>query len=105
MAAVVTTLFKDEVEQRRMHVVTIALDSSYPTGGEALTAAQVGLTRIDHAILGTEDGFVFRWDQANSKIMAYYADYDAVADGALIEVPDTTDISSVTALLGIFFGV
>lgn len=105
MASVQTELFKGEVEGRRIHAYRIALDSTYPTGGEAVTANSVGLTRIDDALIGTEDGIVFKWDAANSKIMAYYADYDAVADGALIECPNDHDLSGVDTVLGIFFGI
>lgn len=106
MAVTVTSVFKSEVEGRRMHVVTIGFDDAYPTGGEPVTADNVGLTRIDQAIISPTAGYLLVWDQANSKILAYYADYDAGADGALIEVPDTTDINaSLTAVVGIFFGV
>lgn len=89
-----------------MHVYTLAFDDAYPTGGEALSPNAVGLSRIDDAIISPTDGFVFTWDRTNGKVLAYYADYDAVADGKLIQVPDTTDINAnLTAVLGIFFGV
>lgn len=39
----------------------------------------------------SDSGHVFRWDDANNKIECFYADYDAVADGALIECPDDVD--------------
>lgn len=103
--ATATVLFKAEVESRRMHVCTIAFDSSYPTGGEAFTADNVGLTRIDGAVIASNSGYQLVWDQANKKILAYYADYDAVADGPLIQVPDTTSLAALTAVVGIFFGI
>lgn len=105
MANTYTLLFKGEVEGRRMHVYTIAFDDAYPTGGEAVTADNVGLTRIDNAIIAPAGGFVFQWDQANSKIKAYWV--DTSTDGAaMAEVVDTTDINaSLTAILGIFFGL
>jgi hypothetical protein len=34
------------------------------------------------------------FDRANLKVKAFYADYDAVADGALIEVANDTDIAT-----------
>ena len=72
------------------------MDSSYATGGEAVTAAQLGLGSIETLVLNqAEDGYVFHWDASAETIIAYYADYDAVADGALIEVASTTDLSSV----------
>lgn len=74
---------------------TITLDASYPTGGEAITARGVGLGIITSLDLEGDDGYVPHWDSTNDKIIMYYADYDAVADGALIQVADTTDLSAV----------
>lgn len=33
-----------------MTITSVAMDSSYPTGGEPLTPAQLGLTVVDYAI-------------------------------------------------------
>ena len=77
---------------------SIAFDTSYPTGGEAATLITKYFTTVKRLILdagGT--GYVVSYDAANDKIMAWYADYDAVADGILIQIPDTTDISAITA--------
>lgn len=74
---------------------TITLDASYPTGGEAVAARGVGLGTIEDLTPSGDDGYIPRWDAANSKIVMYYADYDAVADGALIQVADATDLSTV----------
>lgn len=74
---------------------TITFDSSYPTGGEAYTNREMGLGTINSLQLEQDDGYIPYWDNTNSKIKLFWADYDAVADGALIEVADTTDVSSV----------
>jgi len=76
---------------------TITLDSSYPTGGEALAAAAFGIDNIDFVSFGGAGGYVLEYDYANAKVMAWYGDFNAVADGALIEVPNTTDLSTVSA--------
>ena len=74
---------------------TLTFDDSYPTGGEAITAANVGLNRaIDRIIIESAAGYVFKYDKANKKVLAYYADYDASSDGALIQVANTTDLSA-----------
>lgn len=105
MAVTATLLFKSEVEGRRMHVYTLGFDDAYPTGGEAVAAGTVGLTRIDDAIIAPAAGFTFEWDRANGKIKAFWV--DTSTDGAaMAEVVDTTDINAnLTAVLGIFFGV
>ena len=77
---------------------TLTFDDSYPTGGEAITAANVGMNRaIDRIILESEDGYVFKYDKSNKKVLAYYADNDAGSDGALIQVANTTELSAVVA--------
>ena len=78
---------------------TIVLDSSYPTGGEAIAIADttndITLERID-VLFAQGAGYLGDWDEANQKLIMRYFDYDAGADGAAIQVPNTTDLSSVT---------
>ena len=50
---------------------TIAFDSSYPTGGESLTANNVGLNTIDYIGIQTTLGLIFEYDYTNAKILAY----------------------------------
>jgi hypothetical protein len=50
---------------------TIAFDSSYPTGGESLTAANVGLTTLNELELKETSGYTFQWDKANAKVKVY----------------------------------
>lgn len=57
MAAVVTLITPEVVFDAgglaKMHA-TVALDSSYPTGGEAVTANQFKLGTISHMHVGTD---------------------------------------------------
>ena len=78
------------------YIGTIALDASYPTGGEAV---DVGSNeRIEHLAAVSTAGYVFSWDKANQKLVAWYSDNNNAADGPLIEVPNTTDLSALTAI-------
>jgi hypothetical protein len=85
-------------------VADVAFDSSYSIGGEAVTAAEFGFEReITHVFCNTardpdtaDNAFLLDWDDTNSKLILLYGNYDA-ADGALIEVPNTTDVSAYTA--------
>jgi hypothetical protein len=78
---------------------TFALDSSYPTGGEALDPSSIA--RVERLIAnpgGTAAqgfGYVFAWNADDQKVLVLYGNYDA-ADGVLIQVPDTTDLSALT---------
>jgi hypothetical protein len=65
---------------------------TYPTGGVPLTAADMGCANeiFSFILEDTSDtGFIYKYDRANVKLKMYYADYDAVADGALVEVANT----------------
>lgn len=86
--------------------VDVDFDNSYPTGGEAFDAPALlkSLGKYDKAptvigvVIESKLGYVLRYDSTNKKIMAYYADYDAMADGALIQVPDMTSLAALTAV-------
>ena len=51
--------------------IEITFDSSYPTGGEALTAGMIGFDDIINIIIEPSDGISFSYDYTNEKIKAY----------------------------------
>ena len=78
----------------RGRIVEITFDNSYPTGGEAVSAADVGLDSAIYLLVpetgmfdpGAGGGlFPVRYDHSAGKLQAFYADNDAAADGPLIE--------------------
>lgn len=119
--------------------VTIAFDSSYPTGGESLTAADLGLKTIDLLQVQSKSGLVFEYDYTNSKVLAYSQgvsvgaagaatmdDFPVTAGpgastisvsltnsggsathnfGAMKEVPNTNDLSTITGVRVFAIGV
>lgn len=62
--------------------VTIAFDSSYPSGGESLTPADLGLKTIDHITIHSTSGLVFEYDYTNKKVKAYSQGVTVGAAGA-----------------------
>lgn len=77
---------------------TMAWDNSYPTGGEAVDALLTTagyMATIDSIQVSPAAGYVFSYDKANGKILAYISD-DAV--DPLDQVADTTDLSALTAV-------
>ncbi len=51
-------------------IVTVTFDSSYLTSGEVINPSDIGLGQILMLnIIQGEDGYVFEWDSANSKIL------------------------------------
>jgi hypothetical protein len=97
MAATVSVVTGPEVPGNRKFVTaTVTFDSSYATGGEAITASSLGLNRLDFIWAVTQDGYVPSWDGSTTapKIKLYWV--DTTTDGAaLAEVPSTTDVSAV----------
>lgn len=85
---------------RRIRLVEVTLDSSYPTGGEALTAADLALQQIDAVFTtGGEDGWLVTWDQSALKLIAYGTGTATATAGANIaqlgEAPSAADLSAV----------
>ncbi len=70
----------------KVNIVNVTFDNSYPTGGEAVSASDLGLSGITSVKIANHPlGHVAYLDSTNSKILVYYCDYDASADGALIQ--------------------
>lgn len=82
----------------RRRIVSIAFSGTYPTGGETVTTDNFLLSAsIESMNFFDGGGYVPIFDRSNSKIKMMYADYDAVADGALIEHPATALSATVQA--------
>lgn len=83
----------------RWVTVTSVNLGTYATGGFNLSRATLGFAStadpefdVDARSAG---GYVFSYDHTNSKLLAYR---QTAATSALIEVPNTTDLSSVTGV-------
>ena len=89
------------VGAQKVKYATVTFDSSYPTGGEPLTPSDFDLVSIDW--IQTQDGvgYALYYDRTNSKLLAYYGNFDA-ADGPLIQVPNATDLSAVAVKVVVF---
>jgi len=95
MAASVALSIGPEVPGSRKEVYgAITFDSSYATGGEAVTLAQLGLDRLDWLQIASGNGYLATWDGSTStpKVLLYR---QTAATGALAEVPNSTDASTV----------
>jgi hypothetical protein len=96
MAASVSITTGPEVPGSRKEVIgVITFDSSYATGGEAVTLAQLGLSRLDYLIVTAGIGYLPTWDGSltTPKVLLYR---QTAATGAFAEVPSTTDMSATT---------
>jgi len=69
-------------------VAEITFDSSYPTNGESLTSAQLGVTSLSYVKADDTDNYTFVYNYTNSKLKAFVR-----ATGA--EVSNQIDLSAV----------
>jgi len=104
MALVVT--FNSGPKYRRMgrqKIVkgTLAFDASYPTAGEALTAAQLALSRVEHIAVHPFLGFVFgvTYSSATSLLILVYVQGVAIAAAGAAVLDDfaLTGVGASTA--------
>ena len=104
MAASVSIVTGPEVPGNRKFVTaTVTFDSSYATGGEAVSLTSLGLNRLDFVWVDNTNGYIAAWDGSTTapKVKLFWV--DTTVDGAaLAEVPNTTDVSSVVARLFAF---
>jgi hypothetical protein len=105
MAATVSVIKHDKTYAGFLTIADITFDTSYPTGGEAITANQLKFDNTIHFVLPSPaSGYVFEFDHANKKLKAYQTDYDLTANGALVEVTAETNLSAVTVRV-VAFGI
>ena len=97
MALTVTKTLIHETRSEVVYRLAVTFDASYPTGGESLDLSSV-MGTLNYCTAEVSDGYTLDFNTysgATCKIEMWYSDYDAVADGNLIEVPNTTDIATV----------
>jgi hypothetical protein len=70
MALTITSLNIRPVSNSYAVTGQVAFDSSYPTGGESLTARDIGLRTIDFIVFEQRSGVVFDYDYTNAKVLA-----------------------------------
>jgi hypothetical protein len=94
------------VSNKRLRVVDVTLDNSYPTGGYAITPAQLGFkVRIETVFDATAKNAAgtsavpCRWDPANQKLQCYRYDGASAGKAFLEEVVNAVDLSTFTVRL------
>lgn len=94
MAATVTVLATIPTKDNDIVFATVGFDSSYPTGGEAVTAADLGLSGIvTGGAFGADDAkYHAYWDNANRKMILYVEDGTT---GIEAQAANTSDQSAV----------
>lgn len=81
---------------------TMAFDSSYPTGGEAVTFSLPN-EKIIAVFMEPYGGRLYRYDNANEKIISYFS-RGGTASGVFTEVSSTSDLSAMSNVPYVMFG-
>lgn len=98
MALSFSQVLRARMDNQNVTIYNVTLDDTYPAGGEAIAANDVGLGTINALIpLGSPGGATYEWVPSTGKLKAYYADYSTTTDGLLIEVAvgDTAILNGV----------
>ena len=111
MAVSTSLVTKFVIGDRQANIVDVTFDSSYPAGGEAVTAATLFLENEITAIFGGvardpdthDNAFLCDYDASAKKLILFGGDNNNTADGPLIELSGMstpiTDASPYTARL------
>lgn len=86
--------------QVRVRFATVTLDSSYASGGEALTASDFGLYDILAVFPAGGANTAVWYDSANKKLLTYKTNTSTntnttITDIGLLAVPTGTDLSGI----------
>ena len=98
MALVITAPVRNTVGNQYEVKALAAFDSSYPTGGEAVTLSELGLSRLDDLTIEPSAGYAFAWDGSTTapKIIAYWT--GAGLSAVLAQVTNGTNLAAVTGV-------
>jgi len=83
---------------KRVMFFEVDFDDAYPTGGEELKPATLGLRRFDFVNVTNKGGYTFDFDYTNNKIVVRN-----ISDGN--EVSNGTDLSSLTGVKVMVIGI
>jgi uncharacterized protein YfaP (DUF2135 family) len=81
---------------------TMAFDSSYPTGGEAVTFS-IPHHGVIAVFMEPYGGRLYQYDNSNEKIKAYFS-RGGTASGVFAEVSNTSDLSAMSNVPYVMFG-
>lgn len=96
---VVSSIDKREVLGRSVMVVAkITLSASYATGGDSISASQLGMSDLDTFVVSGSGGYVLQPASSYGKIQGFEAGVDAAA----LDEIGTGDQTSITGTIVAF---
>jgi len=102
MAFTVTADLVSVSGNMRVGVYSLTFDTSYGTGGDALTPSALGLSEILFMVVAPKNEaagkMIYRWDYANNKLQVFYPTGGSAP--ATLGAPAFTTTSGATAVTG-----
>lgn len=92
MALTFTSILNERLNRGNLfHIYNVTFDNSYPAGGEAVTAANFGMTNIRWIIVNAETNVLAKWcdwDRTNSKLRlrSHTAELSGDQSGVTVQV-------------------
>jgi len=80
-----------------MVIGILTLTGTYVTDGEAMDLSGI-FKDLQLVTFENKAGYIFEYDYTAKKVKAYYADYSASVDGALIEVANEANITAASGV-------
>lgn len=71
MALTVSEITRGHLGNKKAILSTVTFDSSYPTGGEFLTATDFGLSQVFAVFPESPAGYMVQYDRTNAKLKAF----------------------------------
>jgi hypothetical protein len=101
---VTLTVYAQPSHLSNMRVVRVDFDNSYQTGGMPLSNSDLGFGQgwAETVIALDRKGYLFDYDMVNQKLLAYVPGAAGAPDN---EVANATDLSAVTRVVVLAFGI
>jgi len=103
MALTVTKVATNVSGRLRTRIFDVTYDSSYATGGESLTAVDLGLKTVLTVAVQQKSVstsiYVHQYDLANSKLLAFRQKDPGDAGGADIPLPEVGSTTNLSAIV------
>lgn len=102
MAIAVVVKKTNNVQNSKIVLADVTLDSSYPSGGESLVPSDFGLLGINHVIVGSPPlgGFLAAYDPIALKLKLFQSTTGTPA--LLVEVANTTSAATAVVPVCVF---
>lgn len=99
-----TAVVNEDIGKSQMVIAPLNFVGTYATSGDTLAASAVGggrVKKIKHVSVDGSGGYVYTWDQAAGKLLAFESGADGTPND---EVGNGTDLTAEAPIATIYLG-